>query len=93
LIKRERRVEFNCEYAIRYDDIRRWKQMDLLSGFFDGMNAQGTRKSSDESDTDAYFVRNFYYPYPRAFSDKNYWIPIHQNQLDKNPNLRQLPKW
>jgi hypothetical protein len=93
LIRRERRVEFNCEYAIRYDDIRRWKQMDLLSGFFDGMNAQGTKKSSDETDADAYFVRGFYYPYPRAFNDKNYWIPIHQNQLDKNPNLRQLPKW
>lgn len=91
IIRRERRVEFNCEYAIRYDDIRRWKQMDLLKGDFDGMNAKGTKKSDNESDPEAYFIRKVYIT--RAFSDKNYWIPIHQNQLDKNPNLRQLPKW
>lgn len=30
-IRRERRVEFNCEYAIRFDDIRRWKQIDILA--------------------------------------------------------------
>lgn len=91
IIRRERRVEFNCEYAIRFDDIRRWKQIDLLKGDFDGMNAAGTKKSDTENDPDAYFVRKVYIT--RAFSDKNYWIPIHQNQLDKNPNLRQLPKW
>lgn len=91
IIKRERRVEFNCEYAIRYDDIRRWKQMDLLKGDFDGMNFDGTKKSDNENDPQSYFIRKVYIT--RAFSDKNYWIPIHQNQLDKNPNLRQMPKW
>lgn len=91
IIWRERRVEFNCEYAIRFDDIRRWQQMDLLKGDFDGMNAEGTKKSDNESDAAAYFVRKVYIT--RAFSDKNYWFPIHQNQIDKNPNLRQLPKW
>ncbi len=90
-IRRERRVEFNCEYAIRYDDIRRWKQMDLLKGDFDGMNFDGTKKSDNENDPQSYFIRKVYIT--RAFSDKNYWIPIHQNQLDKNPNLRQMPKW
>ncbi len=91
IIRRERRVEFNCEYAIRFDDIRRWKQMDLLKGDFDGMNANGTNNSDNESDPDAFYVRKVYIT--RAFSDKNYWLPVHQNQLDKNPNLRQLPKW
>ncbi|MDD2996066.1 MAG: RagB/SusD family nutrient uptake outer membrane protein [Paludibacter sp.] len=90
-IRRERRVEFNCEYAIRYDDIRRWKQMDLLKGDFDGMNFDGTKKSDNEADPLSYYFRKVYIT--RAFSDKNYWIPIHQNQLDKNPNLRQIPKW
>ena len=90
-IKRERRVEFNCEYAIRFDDIRRWKEMELLIGEFDGMNKMGTKKSFDANDPDAYYVRTV--EITRAFSDKNYWFPIHQNQLDKNPNLRQLPKW
>ena len=94
-IKRERRVEFNCEAFIRFDDIRRWKEMDLLAGPFDGMNAQGSITEGpdayDESNPDAFFVRTTYIT--RAFSDKNYWFPIHQNQIDKNPNLRQLPKW
>lgn len=90
-IYRERRVEFNCEYAIRFDDIRRWKRMDLLRGDFYGMNKFGTEKSSDPYNDRAYYKRRV--EITRAFSEKNYWFPIHQNQLDKNPNLRQLPKW
>ena len=94
-IKRERRVEFNCEYAIRFDDIRRWKEIDLLAGPFDGMNAKGSvtegTEAYNESNPNAFFVRTTYII--RGFSDKNYWFPIHQNQIDKNPNLRQLPKW
>lgn len=90
-IHRERRVEFNCEYAIRFDDIRRWKQIDLLRGDFYGMNKMGTEKSSDPNNKNAYYKRRV--EITRAFSEKNYWFPIHQNQLDKNPNLRQLPKW
>lgn len=45
-IRRERRVEFNCEYAIRFDDIRRWKQIDILRGDFYGMNKFGTEKAA-----------------------------------------------
>lgn len=90
-IRRERRVEFNCEYAVRFDDIRRWKRIDLLRGDFQGMNKFGTEKSADPNNAKAYYKRRV--EITRAFSDKNYWFPIHQNQLDKNPNLRQLPKW
>lgn len=90
-IRRERRVEFNCEYAIRFDDIRRWKQIDILRGDFYGMNKFGTEKSADPYSEKAYYKRRV--EITRAFSEKNYWFPIHQNQLDKNPNLRQLPKW
>lgn len=90
-IRRERRVEFNCEYAIRFDDIRRWKQIDILRGDFYGMNKFGTEKSADPYNERAYYKRRV--EITRAFSEKNYWFPIHQNQLDKNPNLRQLPKW
>ena len=91
IIRRERRVEFNCEYAIRFDDIRRWKQIGLLRGDFYGMNKMGTEKSDDVNNPNAYYVRTV--DITRAFSEKNYWLPIHQNQLDKNPNLRQIPKW
>ena len=90
-IHRERRVEFNCEYAIRFDDIRRWRQISILRGDYYGMNKFGTEYSADPYDERAYFKRRV--EITRAFSEKNYWFPIHQNQLDKNPNLRQLPKW
>ncbi|MDR0699997.1 MAG: RagB/SusD family nutrient uptake outer membrane protein [Tannerella sp.] len=91
-IHRERRVEMNCEFAIRFDDIRRWNQVeDLLSVDFYGMNRNGTEKSDDPSNPNAFYVRTQYFK--RGFTWKNYWIPIHQNQIDKNPNLRQLPGW
>ncbi|MDR1884168.1 MAG: RagB/SusD family nutrient uptake outer membrane protein [Prevotella sp.] len=90
-IKRERRVEMNCEYAVRFDDIRRWKEIDLLKGDFYGMNYYGTEKSDDKNNENAFYVRKPYIT--RAFEKKNYWLPIHQNQIDKNPNLRQLPYW
>lgn len=90
-IKRERRVELNSEFAIRFDDIRRWKEIDLLQGDFYGMNYHGRKKSDDKNDPEAFFTRKVYIT--RGFSKKNYWFPIHQNQIDKNPNLRQLPNW
>lgn len=90
-IKRERRVEFNCEYGIRFDDIRRWKEIDLLKGNFYGMNKMGTKKSDNTNDPDAFYTRRV--EIVRAFGQKNYWFPIHQTQLDKNPNLKQLPNW
>ena len=90
-IHRERRVEFNCEYAIRFDDIRRWKQIDILRGDYYGMNKFGTEKSCRQEQRER-LLQTSRRDYPRL-SEKNYWFPIHQNQLDKNPNLRQLPKW
>jgi hypothetical protein len=84
-IRRERRVEMNCEFAVRFDDIRRWDKVEeLLNGYSYGMNRYGTDAAS------------FYRRTPcqdRKFTWKNNWLPIHQNQIDKNPNLRQLPGW
>jgi hypothetical protein len=91
-IHRERRVEMNCEFAVRFDDIRRWKQVEeLLSVDFYGMNRYGTVKSDDPNNPNAFYVRTQYFK--RGFTWKNYWIPIHQSQIDKNPNIRQLPGW
>jgi hypothetical protein len=91
-IHRERRVEFNCEFAIRFDDIRRWDKVEeFLSGDVYGMNRFGAEKSDDPNNPDAFYMRTKCTP--RAFSWKNNWFPVHQNQIDKNPNLRQLPGW
>jgi len=89
MIHQERRVELNCENGIRFDDIRRWKEGFRIDGKFWGMNFNGTLKSDNAADPLAYFVRTTYQT--RKF--KSYWMPIPQDDMDKNPNLRQLPGW
>lgn len=90
-IRRERRVELNNE-GIRHLDIRRWKiGEETLNGRFYGMNFSGTERSDEESNPNAFFVRSSYQQ--RVFTAKNYWFPVPQSEIDKNPNLRQNPFW
>ena len=85
LIRRERRVELNCEAGIRFDDLRRWKEAETaLIGKFYGMNALAKSTERDE-----YYKRTLYQT--RRFI--SYWWPIPQDDIDKNTNLRQLPGW
>ena len=85
LIRRERRVELNCEAGIRFDDLRRWKEAETaLNGKFNGMNALAKSTERDE-----YYKRTLYQT--RRFI--SYWWPIPQDDIDKNTNLRQLPGW
>jgi len=91
-IRRERRVELNCEDAIRYDDIRRWKIGEqVLNGPFYGMNAAGTLLSDDPTNAKSFYKRTVYQT--RVFSKKMYWFPVPQSEIDKNPNLVQNPFW
>lgn len=90
-IRRERRVELNNE-GIRYRDIRRWKIGEAtLNGNFYGMNFSGTEKDDNESNPRAFFKRSVYQR--RVFTEKNYWFPVPQSEIDKNPNLVQNPFW
>jgi hypothetical protein len=90
-IRREKRVELNCE-GIRYSDIRRWKiGEEVLNQDFTGMNFFGTELSDDVHNANAYFKRTIYQT--RVFTKKNYWFPVPQSEIDKNPNLVQNPFW
>jgi len=90
-IRRERRVELNNE-GIRYRDIRRWKiGEETLNGNFWGMNFSGTEKDDDDNNPKAFFKRSVYQK--RIFTEKNYWFPVPQSEIDKNPNLVQNPGW
>ena len=88
-IQHERRIEFNCE-GIRFNDIRRWKQGEK---YFEtqlyGMNFNGTKKSDDVNDPEAFYKRTFYKN--RYFNKRMYLWPVPQAQLDINPNLVQAP--
>ena len=83
LIRRERRIELNCEGGLSWQDLRRWKLAETeLDGPFYGMNMDaGTRET--------FYVRTKYQD--RVF--KSYWWPVPQDDIDRNPNLRQLPGW
>jgi hypothetical protein len=90
-IRREKRVELNCE-GIRYSDIRRWKiGEEVLNAEFTGMNFFGTVLSDDVNNANAFFKRTVYQK--RIFTKKNYWFPVPQSEIDKNPNLVQNPFW
>ncbi|MDG5801012.1 RagB/SusD family nutrient uptake outer membrane protein [Marinilabiliaceae bacterium ANBcel2] len=90
-IRRERRVELNNE-GIRYFDLRRWKLgEEKLNGDFYGMNFYGTEYDDDPNNENAFFVRTPYQT--RVFTKKNYWIPIHQTEIDRNFNIEQNPFW
>jgi len=90
-IRQERRVELNNE-GIRYRDIRRWKIGEqTINGNFYGMNFSGTEKDDNDANPKAFFKRSVYQK--RLFSEKNYWFPIPQAEIDKNKNLVQNPFW
>lgn len=83
LIRRERRIELNCESGLRWNDLRRWKLAEsVLDGPFYGMNMMATTR-------DDFYVRTKYQE--RKFL--SYWWPVPQDDIDRNPNLRQLPGW
>ena len=85
VIRDERRIELGCE-AIRYNDLRRWKLCeDLLNGYQHGMNFRGT--------TPEEFLKRSECQSKRVYKKAFYWWPVHQSEMDKNPNLIQAPYW
>ena len=83
LIRRERRIELNCEGGLSWQDLRRWKLAEEeLNGPFYGMNMDAGTKEE-------FYVRTEYQV--RVF--RSYWWPVPQDDIDRNPNLRQLPGW
>jgi hypothetical protein len=93
-IRRERRIELNCE-GTYFADLRRWKiAEERLTGQSYGMNAAaGTKYSDDQSDVASFFKRTPYLAAPRTFGKKHYWFPVPQDALEKNPKLVQNPFW
>lgn len=91
LIRKERRVELCCE-GIRFNDLRRWKLCEeYLNGYDHGMNFGGSEWSDDENNKAAFFKRTPILK--RVFQRKQYWFPINQTEVDKDPTLVQAPFW
>ena len=91
LIHKERRIELSGE-GIRYHDLRRWMLAEkLLDGDEYGMNFGGNAYTDDKSNSNAFFVRTV--DLKRVFTKKQYWFPVHQSEIDKDPTLVQAPFW
>lgn len=84
IIQRERKVELACE-GIYYWDSHRWKTAQKEQNrLIQGWNIQA------EETEDYYTVTTIY---TQSFSYKNYFAPIPESELVKNPQLIQNPGW
>lgn len=84
IIRQERLIELAFEGS-RFWDLRRWKlAQDYFSKPIQGWNIYA-------EDAEGFYIKKNIYS--RNFLIKDYLWPISQNELLKNPNLVQSPKW
>lgn len=90
-LKRERQIEFFGENAMRYYDLRRWKDAAVEENApIMGCNINITNEDSKR--------QKFYSPVvvtsmPKVFLDKMYLWPFPTSELKRNVNLTQNPGW
>lgn len=85
IIQRERAIELMFEGS-RFWDLRRWKTANkVLNGKVHGWNFEG------ESPAEYYAQRTLYTL--KFVAPRDYFWPIHQNDLVVNPKLVQNPGW
>jgi hypothetical protein len=83
IVRQERSIELFLENH-RFWDLRRWQVADqYLNQKLKGMNIQGI------TDTDFFKVTEV--QFPRAFSQRNFLMPIPQDEMNKNEFLIQNP--
>lgn len=83
IVRQERTIELYLENQ-RFWDLRRWMIAEpYLGQRAKGMNIQGT--------TDNDFFKVAEVVFPRAFSQRNYLMPIPQSEINKNESLVQNP--
>jgi hypothetical protein len=89
LILRERQIEFAWE-GHRYHDLRRNKKAII----YENAPVLGCNVNATEADKDAFYVkmrvneRNHTY---KVFTTRQTFFPVPKAEVDKNPNLDQLP--
>lgn len=84
IIQRERKIELACEGAYFWDS-HRWKTaIKEQNRFIQGWNIQGAEAQ------DYYTVTTVY---SQSFTYRDYFAPIPESELIKNPQLVQNPGW
>src|SRR5690606_10213407 len=92
-IRRERRIELAME-GLRWFDIVRWRQGELLAADVKGMRRSLAAVPADVAnlrvDAAGYILVN---DGRRFEAPKNYLLPVPMEQLNRNPALGQNPGW
>lgn len=84
-LQHERNIELAFE-GKRFQDLRRWK-------IYDKVMQTGQWGLSLAKQDNGSFVTSLYRINPPGWSDKFYYIPIPQVEMNKNPTLIQAPGW
>jgi hypothetical protein len=93
-IRRCRRCEFMLDKNIRYWDLVRWHQLDLLDSNEHPNILLGANISASDvtvGNVDGYI--NASYGMNRTYSEREYLYPIPSEQVRLNPKLTQNPGW
>ncbi|MFZ4262676.1 RagB/SusD family nutrient uptake outer membrane protein [Sphingobacterium sp. HJSM2_6] len=88
-IRMERRIEL-CFEGKRYFDVRRWKVADQ-DGYRQGGAITGMDMTKGTSLSDPGFHKRVVAVNRAVWNDKNYFMPWHQMELDRNKQLVQIP--
>ncbi len=87
-IVHERQIEFFCENQ-RYYDLRRWKIVEE----HEGEQIYGCNTLMNEEYRDGFHMPVRVPNLQTSFSRKQYFWPIHYDELKRNKNLTQAPGW
>ncbi len=92
LIHRERSIELAFEGKLYWDELR-WKTAEKnLNRSITGWNMLGnSEKEAELSMAQEYYVPTFIYT--QGFSHRDYFFPIPDREMQRNPALRQSPGW
>ena len=95
-IRRCRRCELVYDKDLRYWDLVRWHQLELLDAdkhpnIYLGANVSGMLAEDRPANVDGYM--NAKGKGSRVFSDREYLFPIPSGQIGLNNNLTQNPGW
>lgn len=87
-IVHERQIEFFSENQ-RYYDLRRWK----IAEEHEGEQIYGCNTLMNEEHRDGFYMPVRVANLQTSFSRKQYFWPIHYDELKRNKNLTQAPGW
>lgn len=90
-LKRERQIELFAENAMRYYDLRRWKDAPVEEN--QALMGCNINISNDDNKRQQFYKPTIVSSIPKVFLDKMFLWPFPTAELKRNVNLTQNPGW